>query len=326
MGIGICCYATRTGLGSMASDIARADWLTDWLVPYHRQYEEDHSLIPAGVRIHLLSQGPETFLESIDGLLIIEQPFDEGLVEKAKARNVPVVFIPMMDWFMIEQAEWLSAVDVVFAPTQHAYREMAAHAANFGFDLMGGRWGVDLERFPFRQRRTVDRFLFSNGMGGAMGRKGAATIAKAAALAPKCDIICCSQTPSLPAMPRNVIVQVNDRTSRSSVYDVGDVFIAPTKWEGIGLQLYECQAAGMPLICTTGEPMDEAQPLWRFASRATKMPGMHYTRYDPDARDLAHMMRELNGRDIEALSAQTRDNMEQHFNLKDTLELLGTAF
>jgi len=60
-------------------------------------------------------------------------------------------------------------------------------------------------------------------------------------------------------MPDNVEIRPAPKNN-SDLYHDGDVCVLPSHWEGLGLQLLECQAAGLPLVTTDAPPMNECRP------------------------------------------------------------------
>jgi glycosyltransferase involved in cell wall biosynthesis len=203
----------------------------------------------------------------------------------------------------------------MIAPTEQCRRLLTEWQARlaFGWDLAVIPWPIDVERFSYRQRTRCCRFLFVNGHGGHKGRKGADIVAEAARLAPEARVLVVSQTNDLPAFPNNVEVRsaVGDNVD---LYAQGDVCIQPSKWEGIGLQLLECQAAGLPLITTDAPPMNEYHALDRIAvARREPVTLRRPLEVDiPCARSLANLMRKWNGADVSVHSLAARRWVVRH--------------
>lgn len=324
----------------MAADIAAAGWLDCWLAPEHPKHEYTE---PAGLPVEFVPCQPaedvgvwRMFLSSIDVLVLVENSPIVGLVEMARQYGVMIVLIPMMEWLKVE-TPWISKVDMMWGPTNAAVAELRQAArmmiANgrpcpWADHIVGGRWGVNLEEFEFRQRTKADRFLFANGQGGIFGRKGAETLAAAARRCPEANVIFTTQTPEFPAMPSNVDVRLVDYDRRGDVYSEGDIFLASTYWEGLGHQLYECQAAGLPLIATDGEPMDQARAWRRIPVKRRiwqNLYGKQIVRHCPDAEAMAALMAEVSGADIRETSLAGRRFVESNYSLADTLAQLGDA-
>jgi glycosyltransferase involved in cell wall biosynthesis len=92
----------------------------------------------------------------------------------------------------------------------------------------------------------------------------------------------------------------------AALYDRGDICVQPSRWEGIGLPLLECQSAGMPLITVDAAPMNEYCPLRRV--RPTSWDWAYLTEGQPipvpriSAENLAEIVCELQSCDILAAS------------------------
>ena len=74
------------------------------------------------------------------------------------------------------------------------------------------------------------------------------------------------------------------------------VCMAPARWEGLGLHLYEAIAFGMPIVCNDDAPMNElitdgvngtARPLLRGRPRQLRHPRQDRRRSRPDGGDRA---------------------------------------
>ena len=93
----------------------------------------------------------------------------------------------------------------------------------------------------------------------------------------------------------------------ADLYAAGDVCLQPSRLEGLGLQLLECQAAGMPLITTDGPPMSEYVPFRTVRARkSTVRIHREVTASHASPHDLARIMRETLGADVSDASDAAR--------------------
>jgi glycosyltransferase involved in cell wall biosynthesis len=74
--------------------------------------------------------------------------------------------------------------------------------------------------------------------------------------------------------------------------------VAPTRWEGLGLHLYEATAFGLPIVTTDIPPMNEVVEHERNGLLVAPRPSSHETRsgipaFDPDRDDLMEAMGRL---------------------------------
>jgi glycosyltransferase involved in cell wall biosynthesis len=120
--------------------------------------------------------------------------------------------------------------------------------------------------------------VFVNGIGGMPAlagdgctalfrRKGLEVLCEAARLVPEIPIIVYTGVQSR-TVPPNVELRPPP-VDNSLLYCDGVVCVQPSHWEGLGLQLLECQAAGMPLITTDAPPMNEHHP-WALIPAAVE--------------------------------------------------------
>ncbi len=340
MEIGLLGYATKTGLGAMNRDMWDLGFATHWLAPAHPKLGHDACMLPANAvpcRVAGDTAIYQKFLDKIDALVFVERPVIDrwNIVQEAKRRGILTCCIPMMEWLPYpKDADWVRRVDVMWAVskwTKQYLQETAREARKQGRhcdwegQIQGDRWGVNLSRFPFELRTPANRFLFCNGFGGASNRKGIDVVAAAAELIPEVPITVCGQRSNLPSLPPNCYVVIDNVDDPAQLYGYGDVMLAPSRFEGLGLPLYEAQAAGLPVLTTAGEPMNECMPLFEIPVTGTNMVRLHrrsVKAYEADPVRLALMMRRLWQTSIADASTAARQNMVTYFNLEKTLAAL----
>jgi glycosyltransferase involved in cell wall biosynthesis len=206
----------------------------------------------------------------------------------------------------------------MICPTRHAFELFTDWKRRFDFrwQVVHFPWPVSSERFRFRLRERCDRFVFVNGHGGAAAReidsrrhlsarKGLDIVLAAAALTPDISWIVYTQANLAACPPINVEVRQGP-VAHEQLYQDGDVCIQPSRWEGIGLPLLECQMAGMPLVTIDVPPMNEYHPLrvvvpsyWQWGFVLEGQP-VRIPEVVPEA--LAGVVRSLHGSDIRAAS------------------------
>jgi glycosyltransferase involved in cell wall biosynthesis len=223
--------------------------------------------------------------------------------------------------------DWLNYVDLMVCPTEFTYQLISDWRDRFGFawDVVHVPWPIDIERFPYRLRQACRSFLFVNGTGGCPGRrpdgslteyrrKGCDVVFQAARMVPEIPLLVYSQTIDLPRAPRNVQVRKPPRKNEQ-LYRGGDVCIQPSYWEGLGLQLLECQAAGLPLVTTGAPPMNEYRPFRAVPVKETEIVSV-YGRHPITANkvspaDLAGILEELFETDISEASRNAREFVDR---------------
>ena len=212
---------------------------------------------------------------------------------------------------------------LVAAAWRLSYERITDWKDRFGFDwdVVHLPWPVDTQRFRFRRRQKCRGFLFVNGTGGcaarradgsftAYRRKGCEALFEAASMVPEIPLIVYSQVDDLPRPPRNLQLRKAPRENER-LYDEGDVCVQPSHWEGLGLQLLECQSAGLPLVTTDASPMNEYRPLRVVPVAGTEIVsvfGNHpITSNGIDPADLAGVLESLFETDIAEASLAARE-------------------
>ena len=270
----------------------------------------------------------EAWLDGLDVVLFVERPVFLNAPALARRLGILVVCVPNWEW-LHPGIEWLQDVDLMVCPTQHTSDMLSNWKSRFDFkwDLTCVPWPVDTNRFQFRLRRVCKRFIFVNGSGGTvatvcggsqsrMRRKGLDVALAAALQAPEISMIVYAFPEDVSYRPSNVELRPMPLDNRD-LYKDGDVCVQPSHWEGLGLPLLECQAAGMPLITTNAPPMSEHHPLALIpaeivASRLTQNLVIPAAHIQPD--DLAAVLRSANGRRIGSQSRQARLFIEREHN------------
>lgn len=117
------------------------------------------------------------------------------------------------------------------------------------------------------------------------------------------------------------------------LYHLGDVYVYPTKLEGLGLTIFEALASGMPVIVTNNAPMNEV-----VDSSVGKLVNVerYYARSDGyywplslcNLNSLIDCMNYyiINSDQIETLSLQARNYAESNLNWKMQYDLVNEAF
>jgi glycosyltransferase involved in cell wall biosynthesis len=329
--VGLLGSNSPSGLGYQNRDIAKllppARWLAAPEPRLRRLWKPSipgEYWAPWGMTISQRMQ--RKWLDGLDWMLFVEKPHVPGIVPLARTMGVSVACVPNWEWLSPDM-EWLPYVDLMICPTEIAYRMLCRWRREIGFawDVVHFPWPIEPANFPFRRRDRCRRFLFVNGSGGARGwrpdgvrtsyrRKGMHLVAAAAKLLPHIPFVAYSQIPSIPDVPRNMEVR-RGHVSNGRLYDDGDICVQPSHWEGLGLQLLECQAAGMPVVTTDFPPMNECRPFRAVAAAETE--NVYLNGDQPiesqliRPEDLAAVLESLYDTDIRDASEQARAYIER---------------
>ena len=218
------------------------------------------------------------FLAGLDWLLFFEHPGHPDVVALRASAGVRIACVPMWEW-LDEFSPWLPHVDLMIAPTRSCYTLLHRWRERLGlrWDVEYLPWPIDVERFPFRPRVECRTFLFVNGAGGNSSSTvpvRAATAGRGQGSSPRrrgshLKFPCWSaRRPPSCLRFRNTSMCARRGGRFPDLYSDGDVCVQPSRWEGLGLPLLECQASGLPLLATDAPPMNEHQP-WRTLACTT---------------------------------------------------------
>lgn len=304
-----------TGVGFQNRDIASNVNIHKWFavshthpsLPDHPDVDTYHCTNPNAKTklIHFLGQ-------NIGSVIFVERPPHKHLLSECRSRSIRTVCIPNAEWLPPACGGWAQFVDLHIAPNMNCFRQIHKNLPRSVYMP----WPVDTEAFPFRVRERAHTYLYIAGNGGINSRKGTDIIHKAATmLAAKkhpARFIVYTQSDKhahhdkkhskyhqQSAWPSNVEVRGMTPT-QAELYREGDVFLAPSRWEGIGLQLLEAQACGLPLITTNGPPMNEYNP-WHTIKCTPKVsvPGTRtITVYSLDVAHLVSLIEQTYGQVI----------------------------
>ncbi|MGE0756420.1 MAG: glycosyltransferase [Pirellulaceae bacterium] len=328
--VGVIGFNTASGLGYMTRDLAIHGIADRWLaVPHSRIPQLDFPATSA--TIEQASEVPTekqltAWLGELDWVVMVELSYFPGLPRLARQLGVRVALIPMWE-HLSPLSRWLRFVDLLICPTRFTYETLRSWRPRFGFtwELRYLPWPVARDRFSFRLRQSCEELVFVNGRGGASARdldgrptgkprKGIDLVLEAARIEPYISWIVYSQSPLRGPIPRNV--QVRTTSDPAVLYQEGDICVQPSRFEGLGLQLLECQAAGLPLVTLQAPPMNEHQPYgvlhpddwqWGYLQAAQPIP---IPIVNPAS--LAAYARHVYGTDLRAASRSAREYIEQH--------------
>ena len=154
---------------------------------------------------------------------------------------------------------WL--YDFLLCNTQRHYGVFKDHPNAFHIP-----WGTDIEVFSPKPRdEAFDGVVFFHSCGMGPGRKGTDILVRAfAKVRGAAKLIVHSQADPLEypetvlAMERDPRIElVTAEIGPPGLYHRGDVYVYPTRLEGIGLTMAEALACGLPVITTDSPPMSE---------------------------------------------------------------------
>jgi glycosyltransferase involved in cell wall biosynthesis len=342
--VGLVGWNTASGLGYINRDLATYLPLERWLVPTHPVFPTLEPP-PARTRIHRVpleidAAKLKAWLRGLDWVLFVEVPYVPHLAQSARELGIQVACVPMWECADL-RLDWMHLCDRMICPTRFTYELFRDWKGRFGmgWDVVHVPWPVDPRRFRFRRRTQCERFLFVNGTGGSRAyredgtlttyrRKGMDILLEAARRLRPIPFLVYSQVE--PAVPTPVNVELrHPLASNQRLYDEADVCVQPSRWEGLGLQMLECQAAGLPLVTTDAPPMNEYQPVHLVPARETELlsivPRHALTAHNVAAEDLAAALEALYRTDIAEASESARSFIVKEHSWQNALPRLIRA-
>ena len=198
---------------------------------------------------------------NIQVVIFNEQQDWEILVDCAKLNIITIAYI---DYYTRETIPFFDLYDAVICHTKRHYSVFKNH-----FQAYYIPWGTDINLFKPTKNDKVRKsdvvFFHSAGMGGINFRKGTDIVVKAfSKFESGVKLIIHSQVPVDKFGNIGEIIEKNPRiefihrtVTAPGLYHLGDVYVYPSRLEGLGLTIMEALACGLPVITTDAPPMNE---------------------------------------------------------------------
>ena len=247
--IGAVVLATEQGLGYLAKDFYDNGVIDKVFVWNHSTRTNHYEWYPNRV------QNIDELLEC-DSILFFETPFDWKLILKARQKGIKTILMVMYE---CTPNPLPYSPDLILCPSKldlDYYKE--------------GREVVVPVNVKWKKRSKARVFVHNAGNGGLGGRNGTKELLEAMKYVKSpIKLIVRSQKP---------IEEYNDPRIEyrigtfDDIWDEGDVFVFPEKFNGLSLPLQEAYASGMLVMCGARYPMTEWLPV------EPMFPVSHYTK------------------------------------------------
>jgi len=199
---------------------------------------------------------------SID-LVIFNEQQDWEVVVYCKRHQIKTA--AYIDYYTQDTVKFFDLYDAVICNTKKHYSVFKNHRQSIYVP-----WGTNVELFKPRDELTLKEseeivFFHSAGMGGIGLRKGTDLLVKAFDRVKRgAKLIIHSQVPLATYGEVASIINNNENiefiektVSAPGLYHLGDVYVYPSRLEGLGLTVIEALASGLPVITTNCAPMNE---------------------------------------------------------------------
>lgn len=247
-----------------------------------------------------------------------------------------------IDYYTEETVPFFASYDFLICNTRRHYEAFSWHPQAFYVP-----WGTDISLFKPQTLEPVvhKKVTFFHSCGYSPLRKGTDFVLDAfAQMTQPARLIIHTQIALEKAMQEqkeriDILLQrgslevIKKTVGAPGLYHLGDVYVGPSRLEGIGLPLLESQACGLPLITCNNGPMNEfvteevgtAVEIERLWSRKD---GYYWPQCQPNVQLLAKAMDQY-ASDLDAicqLKKAARTQAENRFNWQDRTEQLLRIF
>lgn len=198
--------------------------------------------------------------KALDVVLFNEQHYWQAIL---KSLHLKVPIGAYVDYYTEETVPFFELYDFLLCNTQRHYSVFERHPQAIYIP-----WGTDCTVFaPQVRTRKANgvTFFHSAGMGGINLRKGTDILVRAfQKVRGEARLIIHSQVgldrygEVAETIASDVRIEFINRTvGAPGLYHLGDVYVYPTRLEGIGLTIPEALACGLPVVTTDEAPMNE---------------------------------------------------------------------
>lgn len=212
-----------------------------------------------------ISKGP--FFRWIDRngieVLFFNEQRDYTIVMQTKEKYPQIKIGTYVDYYTEETIPWFGVFDFVICNTHRHMLAMEGHRQKYYIP-----WGTDVGLFkPHDKQKYGDSVVFFHSVGMST-RKGTDILLDAfirSGLYKSARLVIHTQIPieQVCTYKKQELTEqygidiIEGTVSAPGLYYMGDVYVYPTRLDGLGLTLYEALACGLPVITTDYPPMNE---------------------------------------------------------------------
>lgn len=196
---------------------------------------------------------------SIEAVLFNEQQ-DVRIIIDTKLKFPQIKLAAYVDYYTEKTIPWFELYDFVICNTYRHMQAMGNHPQKFYL-----KWGTDINLYK-PMNNSYDKIVFFHSVG-MSNRKGTDILIEAfikGEIYKSAKLLIHSQIPIECVCPYNSSqlkeygIEVIEKTvTAPGLYYMGDVYVYPTRLDGLGLTMYEALASGLPLIVPDFPPMNE---------------------------------------------------------------------
>jgi hypothetical protein len=285
--VGSVVLATDQGLGILAKSFYDAGIIDYVHIKSHSSRETHYDWYRENLT-------EDELLDRCDILIFFETPFNWKLIPKAREKGIKTVLMPMYECtnnplpYIPDQVWCPSDLDMQY------YKEYNPVRVQVPVEV------------PWKVRKEAKIFVHNAGNGGLGGRNGTKEVLEAMSYVKSpLKLIIRSQN-TLIYKDNRVEVQ-NGTIPYEKLWDEGDVFLFPEKFNGLSLPMQEAYASGMLVMTSDRFPNNiylPNDPLIPVSGYKKERIAVEFDSAIIDPKDIAKTMDEWYGRDITTYSEQ----------------------
>ncbi len=235
--IGSIVLATDQGLGYLAKDFYDNGIITDVFVKPHSTRENHYNWYPNRVK------NIDDLLEC-DALIFFEEIWDWKIILRAREKGIKTVLIPMYE---CTKYPLPYQPDLIITPSDLDQK----------YYPNGIRLNIPVNT-KWKERKTARVFVHNAGNGGLGGRNGTKELLEAMKhVKSPIKLIVRSQVPIKEYDDPRIEYRIG---TFEDIWDEGDVFVFPEKFNGLSLPLQEAFASGMAVMAGDRFPINTWLP------------------------------------------------------------------
>ncbi|GAA0815233.1 hypothetical protein GCM10009111_13230 [Colwellia asteriadis] len=278
--------------------------------------------------------------ESIELIIFNEQHYWQPVLW---AKELGIKVVAYVDYYKENTVEAFGVYDQIWCNTKRHF-SVFEHFPQAKYIP----WGTDTNTF-IPQENNNEQVTFFHSAGMSPFRKGTDIFIQAAAELAKTHtnfrVLIHSQVDLIESLPKladdiksleqkSILSVVCETVTAPGLYHLGDVYVYPSRLEGIGLTIAEALSVGLPTIVTDEAPMNEfSSPFCQTVNvekRYARADGYYWPQSIASYKDLAKKMSSyVNDIDFVQLKEQVRayavNNLSWHENSKSLGSLVTTC-
>lgn len=302
--IGSIIRSDNSGLGILAGEFYENGIINKVIICPNNVYHSFNERFDNS-KVGLTSENIEWLLKDLDVLFCFETPFKYRIVAEAKKREIKTILMPMHEGL----TEKLPIGFDLYACPSKLEMELDIEPKIFL------PVPVNTKKIKWRLRKKAKVFIHNSGHGGIAGRNGTWELLEAMKYV-KSDIklIIRSQYHQFKTDDPRIECRYENIKDYWDLWNDGDVFIFPEKFNGLSLPVQEAFASGMCVMTTDKEAFDflPKKPLLKPEKYIKIMIARQVDSAVHNAKDIAKKIDEIANTDITEYSLAGKEWAEQN--------------